>query len=267
MNNLPTASENQQRAFRGGKSAGVVLTDVSKKFFHRRNKEWITAVEDVSLTLAETEFVCLVGPSGCGKSTVLNMVAGFESTTTGRLEVDGRPVDGPGPDRGVVFQEHGLFPWLTVVENVGFGPRVQKRKVTEPQILEVLALVGMEQFGGSYPHELSGGMRQRVALARALINEPQILLMDEPFGALDALTRIKMQRLLLGIISERPTAVMFITHDIEEAILLGDRILLMSAHPGRIIREIRVDSERPRDIGDPKLNEIKREITDLLLDD
>ncbi len=210
----------------------------------------VRALDRVDFTVAAGEFVALLGPSGCGKSTLLNLVAGFEPLTEGRLTFDGGGVSRPGPDRGVVFQEASLMPWLTVWDNVVFGPEVQKvpRSEYEPRAREMLRLMGLEQFHQALPVQLSGGMRQRVGIARALVMQPKALLMDEPFGALDAQTRLSMQELLLDVWQTLKTTVLFVTHDIDEAILLADRICVMTSRPGRITREIPVDLPRPRSI-------------------
>ncbi len=212
----------------------------------------VRALENVDVTIGEGEFVALLGPSGCGKSTLLNLLAGFESPSNGRILFDGAEVARPGPDRGVVFQEAGLLPWLTVWENVIFGPKVQKkrREDYEARAQEMLALVGLEGFHNALPAQLSGGMRQRVGIARVLVMQPRALLMDEPFGALDAQTRLNMQQLLLDVWQRLRTTVLFVTHDIDEAILLADRVCVMSARPGRIIEDIPITLRRPRSIDD-----------------
>jgi len=210
----------------------------------------VHALEDVTLEIKDGEFVALLGPSGCGKSTLLNLLAGFESRTSGDIAFDGAPIDKPGPDRGVVFQEASLFPWLTVWDNITFGPRVQglRRDQYESKARAMLKLVGLEPFADALPAQLSGGMRQRVGIARVLVMNPKALLMDEPFGALDAQTRLAMQQLLLDVWQTLGTTVLFVTHDIDEAILLADRICIMSARPGKITREIAVSLARPRSI-------------------
>jgi NitT/TauT family transport system ATP-binding protein len=225
----------------------IIFENVSKTFSGQTE---IRALEDVSFAVGEGEFVALLGPSGCGKSTMLNLLAGFEKTTEGTLLFDGKGVTRPGPDRGVVFQEAALFPWLTVWQNVIFGPQVQgiARSEYEPQARKLLKLVGLEAFAQVLPAQLSGGMRQRVGIARALVMSPKALLMDEPFGALDAQTRLSMQQLLLDVWQTLGTTVLFVTHDIDEAILLSDRICVMSARPGRIIRTIPITLARPRSI-------------------
>jgi NitT/TauT family transport system ATP-binding protein len=208
-----------------------------------------TALDDVSVHIEPGEFVCLLGPSGCGKSTLLGALAGHLRTSAGQLLLDGRPIDGPDPRRGLVFQHHTLFPWLSVQDNVAYG--LKMRGVAKAQRLkqahELLEQIGLKGFEERYPKALSGGMQQRVEIARVLINQPRVLLMDEPFGALDALTRLKMQEMLLSLWQRLRTTIVFVTHDIDEALFMADRILVMSPRPGRIIDEIIVPAERPRD--------------------
>jgi NitT/TauT family transport system ATP-binding protein len=225
----------------------ITFEDVSKTYLGQTE---VRALDGISLTINEGEFVALLGPSGCGKSTLLNLLAGFEKTTEGTLLFDGETVTRPGPDRGVVFQEAALFPWLNVWQNVVFGPQVQgvARSEYESKARKLLKLVGLEAFAEALPVQLSGGMRQRVGIARVLAMSPRALLMDEPFGALDAQTRLSMQQLLLDVWQSLGTTVLFVTHDIDEAILLSDRICVMSARPGRIIRTIPIALARPRSI-------------------
>jgi len=206
------------------------------------------AVETTSIDIAAGEFVCILGPSGCGKSTLLNAIAGYTNPTTGRVNVDDMTVTSPGPDRGMVFQQYSLLPWKTVYENVAFGPKMAGASRTEAGSIAntFLGLVGLKKFGNRYPAELSGGMQQRVGIARALANFPSVLLMDEPFGALDAQTRLMMQESLLDIWRQFGTTVVFVTHDVDEAVFLADRVLIMSAAPGRIIQDLKVNLERPR---------------------
>jgi NitT/TauT family transport system ATP-binding protein len=236
------------------------------KTFEAMNKSAATEVlKDINLEIRDGEVLCLLGPSGCGKTTILNILAGFQQPTTGEVVVAGKLVDKPGPDRGVIFQEHGLFPWRTVLENILFGPQMLGRrdKDTLTRAAEYIGLIGLAGFEYHYPHQLSGGMQQRVAIARVLVNQPDILLMDEPFGKLDAQTRATMQVLLLDVWEKLRPTILFITHDIDEAIYLGDRILIMSCHPGTITREIDVGLPRPRDyeiIASQKYLEIKRMI-------
>jgi ABC-type nitrate/sulfonate/bicarbonate transport system ATPase subunit len=227
--------------------AKLVLQDLSVIFRRRRGGQ-VVAVEGLNLTVRDKEFVCIVGPSGCGKSTLLRVVAGLNRPTTGAVTLDGAQVTEPGADRGMVFQTYTLFPWLTVQGNVEFGPRLGGRSPEEcGQVARrYIDLVGLVGFEHAYPKELSGGMMQRAAIARALANDPEILLMDEPFGALDAQTRSLMQELLLKIWEQTHKTVLFVTHDIEEAILLADRVYVMTARPGRIKHEVRVALSRPR---------------------
>ncbi|PMR68100.1 ABC transporter ATP-binding protein [Halomonas heilongjiangensis] len=228
-----------------------------------------TAVQGAQLEIQPGEFVCLLGPSGCGKSTLMNVVAGFVKPRHGELLVDGQPVAGPGPDRGMVFQQHSLFPWKTVKDNVAFGPLMAGVGPREAESVSrtFLSLVGLSGYADAYPSTLSGGMQQRVGIARALANYPSVLLMDEPFGALDAQTRTMMQENLLEIWSEFRNTVLFVTHDIDEAIFLSDRIVVMSASPGRIIADIRVKLERPRQaelLTSPAFMALKRECLALI---
>jgi NitT/TauT family transport system ATP-binding protein len=208
----------------------------------------LTAVSRIALGIEPGEFVCILGPSGCGKSTLLNAVAGFLRPTRGRLLLDGMPIVRPGPDRGMVFQQHSLFPWKTVLRNVMFGPLMAGHGSIEAESTArtFLDMVGLTAFVHAYPATLSGGMQQRVGIARALANYPTVLLMDEPFGALDAQTRAMMQETLLGLWDAFKITVLFVTHDIDEAVFLSDRVLVMSAAPGAIIADYRVDIERPR---------------------
>jgi len=222
----------------------------------------IEALARVDLTIARGEFVCLIGASGCGKSTLLRIVAGFEEPTNGEVTVHGRPVTGPGSDRGMVFQDYALFPWMTVRQNIAFGPRQRGLLRTEIAAIadEFVKLVGLERFADRYPSQLSGGMKQRVAIARVLANNADILLMDEPFGALDALTREQLQRELLQIWTRTGVTVIFVTHSVEEAVLLSDRVVVMSAGPGRIASDIAIDLPRPRDVSSPEFNAIRRDV-------
>lgn len=222
---------------RNAKTASIEINQVSLSFPAKQGRQRI--LEDISLTQKPGEFVVLLGPSGCGKSTILNLIAGFERPNSGSIRCQGSPVTAPGPDRGMVFQQANLFPWLTVRDNVSFGPRMQgaaQEKVL-PETQRFLKLVGLQGFEDHYPWQLSGGMKQRVAMARAWLPNPDVLLMDEPFGALDAQTRLMMQELLLSAWQQTGTTILFVTHDVEEALFLADRILIMSAHPGRIVDE------------------------------
>ena len=206
------------------------------------------AVDTTEITIEAGQFVCILGPSGCGKSTLLNAIAGYVKPTEGTLLVDGTEVDKPGPDRGMVFQQYSLLPWKTVYENVAFGPKMAGHSRVEAGSTAntFLELVGLKKFGDRYPAELSGGMQQRVGIARALANYPSVLLMDEPFGALDAQTRLMMQESLLDIWRKFGTTVVFVTHDVDEAVFLADRVLIMSTAPGRIIEDVKIGLPRPR---------------------
>ncbi len=220
-------------------------------------------LEDVSFAVAPREFLTVIGPSGCGKTTLLHLLAGFEHPMTGEIRLEGRPVKEPGSDRVVVFQQPWLYPWLSVRENVAFGLKLaSRRRVDWHKVDQMIGIVGLRGYEKRPPYELSGGMQQRVALARALVMAPKMLLMDEPFGALDAQTRHRLQEFLLQLWEEIEAAVVFITHDIEEAILLGDRILVMSACPGRIALELEVKLPRPRDeaiILSPEFIDLRRQ--------
>jgi NitT/TauT family transport system ATP-binding protein len=228
--------------------ARVELNNISQVFVDPRTGRDTVALENVAFAINPEETVALLGPSGCGKSTILNIIAGFLSPTTGDVKIDGQTISKPGPDRGVVFQEHFLFHWLTVEDNVAFALKLRgdPRASYLPQTHDFIRRVGLKGFEHHYPDQLSGGMRQRVSIARVLINNPAILLMDEPFAALDAQTRLMLQEWLLRLWDEQRMSMLFITHDIDEAILLADRILVMGVRPGRIISEIKVTITRPR---------------------
>jgi NitT/TauT family transport system ATP-binding protein len=210
--------------------------------------EAITVLDNISLSVQAGEILTIVGPSGCGKSTILNLIAGFLYPSAGHVVLDGRPISGPGPERGVCFQEHALFPWLSVWENVLFGPKAQGRcdASTRQRAGAILEHFGLAAFKTYRPAELSGGMRQRVAIARLLINDSKVLLMDEPFGALDAQTRLKMQEFLLNVQYEYKATTVFITHDVDEALYLGHHLLVMGTRPGRIVDVLHVDEPHPR---------------------
>ena len=224
------------------------------------------ALQDVTLAIAEGEFVTLVGPSGCGKSSFLNLVAGFLKTSRGSLILDGVPITRPGADRGVVFQEHALFPWMTARKNIAYGLRVNgaNRSETDIRVNELLEMVGLSRFADAWPKALSGGMKQRVAIARALANRPKILLMDEPFAALDAQTRRFLQGELLRIWQRTGTTILFVTHSIDEAVLLADRVVVMTSRPGRIKEIIRIDAPRPRNENEPAYLSFRRRVAEAL---
>ncbi len=248
--------------------SGIEVRDISMTFTTRRGS--VVAIEQVSLEIPDAHFACIVGASGCGKSTLLNIMAGLIRPTSGTVLVDGREIEGPGEDRGMVFQRYTLYPWLRVRENIEFGPKL--KGVPKPQRREIadrlLEEMNLGKFAHSYPRELSGGMQQRVAIARALANDPKVLLMDEPFGALDALTRASAQRFLTEIWEQHRRTIAFVTHDIDEAVFLGDTIFVMSPHPGRLREVVHVDLPRPRsldDIGTPEFAALKHRILELIL--
>ncbi|HSJ04699.1 MAG: ABC transporter ATP-binding protein [Verrucomicrobium sp.] len=242
--------------------AKLIVEGVSKSFKSRNGT--VKALDNVSLEVGEGEFVCLVGPSGCGKSTLLNLIAGLEMPDSGRLLANGNPILGPGRDRMVMFQEHALFPWLDVTGNVMFSLKL-KPGLTDKERQDVAAyylkLVGLERFAHSNIHELSGGMKQRVALARALAPNPRVLLMDEPFAALDAMTREQLYTDIQRIWAARKKTIIFVTHNVREAVCLGDRVVLFSPNPGRIREQFKVELPRPRDINSVELAAHSTEIT------
>lgn len=238
----------------------LAIEHVSKRFTVGNDE--IEALARVDLTIAVGQFVCLIGASGCGKSTLLRIVAGFDEPTTGTVRVDGRPITGPGSDRGMVFQDYALFPWMTVRQNIAFGPR--QRGLPKGEVADIvddfLKLVGLTRFADRFPSQLSGGMKQRVAIARVLANNASMLLMDEPFGALDALTREQLQGELLQIWARTHVSIIFVTHSVEEAVLLADRVVVMSAGPGRIENDISINLQRPRDVSSPEFNAVRRDV-------
>ena len=242
----------------------ITVENLGKRYV--TNDSSVFALSDINLAIEDGEFVSLLGPSGCGKSTLLRIIAGLLPATEGRLNIDGKSVNGPGPERAVVFQDYALFPWLTVQNNVEFGleargiAAVERNKISS----ELLRVVGLADFAKKYPHHLSGGMKQRVSIARALAVDPQILLMDEPFGALDAQTRSTLQEELLRIWRVYRKTVVFVTHSIEEAIYLSDRIVIMTARPGRIKTIVHVPNERPRDMTSPAMSELQRTVRGIL---
>jgi NitT/TauT family transport system ATP-binding protein len=260
-----TSSSSVQAELQNIPPVKLIVENVSKRFRTvGRNREDVQALQNVSLQVDEGEYVCLVGRSGCGKTTLLNVIAGLEKPDEGRVLVDGKPVTEPGRDRMVMFQEAALFPWLDVLSNVLFGLRL-KPNLTENDRIEVanfyLKMIGLEKFRHSNIHELSGGMKQRVALARALAPNPRVLLMDEPFGALDALTREQLYGDIQDIWLRRRKTIVFVTHNVREAVCLGDRVLVFSPNPGRIVEEYRINLPRPRDINSVSLAEHSTAIT------
>lgn len=242
------------------------LHQVSKVFLDARLGRGLVALNDVSLDIEEGEFLCMIGSSGCGKSTTLNLLAGFESPSRGQVLYQGEPVTGPSPQRGVVFQEYSLFPWMDVLHNVMFSipGRFGDPEAKEKRAREYLCLVGLEEFAASRPVDLSGGMKQRVAIARALAMGPELLLMDEPFGSLDEQTRRKLDNEVLKLWRKEGKTVVFVTHNIDEALTLGTRVVLMSAPPGKVSQEWRIDAPWPRDLSDPGMMRIRAEMTERL---
>ncbi|MES2127552.1 MAG: ABC transporter ATP-binding protein [Pseudomonadota bacterium] len=238
------------------------------KVFQTMERE-LVALKDINLDIAHGQFTCLLGPSGCGKSTLLNAVAGFAPPTSGAITADGVAVTAPGPDRGMVFQEYALFPWMTVAQNIGFGLEIKglgKAEIAR-RVDDLLGMLSMQDFRHRFPKDLSGGMRQRVAIARVLALDSPIMLMDEPFGALDALTRRNLQDELLRIWSELKKTILFVTHSIEEAIYLADRIVVMTYRPGTVKRDLVVELARPRDPAAPEFNALKRELGQLVMEE
>ncbi|TLS17672.1 MAG: ABC transporter ATP-binding protein, partial [Betaproteobacteria bacterium] len=229
----------------------------------------VTALKDINLTVKQGEFVCLLGPSGCGKSTLLNAVAGFQPPSAGKIVIEGKKILTPGPDRGMVFQEYALFPWMTVAQNIAFGLQIQKKEKAEIDLTvnQLLDLLHLKDFRDRFPKDLSGGMRQRVAIARVLALDSPIMLMDEPFGALDALTRRNLQDELLRIWEKLNKTILFVTHSIEESIYLADRIVVMTYRPGTIKRDQYVTMPRPRDPSSHEFNELKRELGRLVMEE
>lgn len=251
----------------GARAPKLVVRELVKEF--RTRRQAVLAIDHVNLEVADQELVCLVGSSGCGKSTLLNIVAGLDTPTAGAVEIDGEPVVGPGSDRGMVFQSYSLYPWRTVSENVAFGLECLRMRRAEraARVEELLGIVGLTKFADHTPDQLSGGMRQRVAIARALAPEPDVLLLDEPFGALDAQTRRSMQDFLLALRRRTRSTALFVTHDIAEAIYLGSRVVVLASHPGRVIAEIEVPfgpAHGPEVTRDPRYLDLRDEIEDLL---
>ena len=247
------------------KKVTLKLENVSKSFAKIETDEVTHALTSVTTTMESGEFISLVGPSGCGKSTMLRLIAGLITPTTGKLTVNGEEIDKPAPDRGMMFQKATLFPWLTVKDNIGFSLKMQgKLKGNEEKVENMIKVIGLEGFREDYPAQLSGGMAQRVALVRSLINEPPILLLDEPLGALDAFTRMNMQDEILKIWQEKQQLAVMVTHDVDEAIYMGTRVLVMDAHPGRVIADIPIDLPFPRDRGSREFVEYRIDILNKL---
>lgn len=245
----------------------IKINDVHKVF--KTPGGDVVALKNIDLTIAPGEFVCLLGPSGCGKSTLLNAVAGFQPPSTGSIVINGQTILSPGPDRGMVFQEYALFPWMTVAQNIAFGLEVQKKDPAEiaSTVGQLLDMLRLKDFRDRFPKDLSGGMRQRVAIARVLALDSPIMLMDEPFGALDALTRRNLQDELLRIWEKLGKTILFVTHSIEESIYLADRIVVMTYRPGMVKRDQHVDMPRPRDPASSAFNDLKRELGHLVMEE
>ena len=247
------------------KKVTLKLDNVSKSFAKNETDEVTHALTSVTTTMESGEFISMVGPSGCGTSTMLRLVAGLIKPTTGTLTVDGKEIEEPGPDRGMMFQKATLFPWLTVYDNIAFSLKMQgKLKGNEDKVEKMIEVIGLQDFRKDYPGQLSGGMAQRVALVRSLINEPEILLLDEPLGALDAFTRMNMQDEILKIWQEKQQLALMVTHDVDEAIYMGTRVLVMDAHPGRVIADITIDLPFPRDRSSREFVEYRNDILNKL---
>lgn len=248
------------------KTGPIIHIGSVHKSFRTNNGGTIEAVANVSFDVRENDFVCIVGPSGCGKSTLLRMVAGLETPTAGEIDFRGQAVSRPRKEIGMVFQEYSLLPWRNVLDNVGLGPEFSgtRRREREAKAMEYLRLVGMEAFSRAFPYELSGGMRQRIAIGRALANDPDVLLMDEPFGALDAHTRILLQKELLRVWQNHRKTILFVTHGVDEAIYLADRIIVMSARPGRILEVVDVAMKRPRERAHSSYGQLSERILSIL---
>jgi len=245
-----------------------ILVSQVNKVFQTAERE-VVALKDINLEIPQGQFVCLLGPSGCGKSTLLNALAGFAPPSSGSITVDGRAVTAPGPERGMVFQEYALFPWMTVADNIAFGLQIkgQPKAQIAATVDQLLGMLSLQDFRNRYPKDLSGGMRQRVAIARVLALDSPIMLMDEPFGALDALTRRNLQDELLRIWAELKKTIIFVTHSIEEAIYLADRIVVMTYRPGTVKRDMMVALPRLRDPASAEFNALKRELGQLVMEE
>lgn len=245
----------------------IQINKVSKVF--STGSREVVALEDINLDVQRGAFICLLGPSGCGKSTLLNAVAGFSPPSSGSILIDGKPVQAPGPDRGMVFQEYALFPWMTVEKNIAFGLEIKKqpKAMIREKVDGLLQMLKLQDFRDRYPKDLSGGMRQRVAIARVLALDSPIMLMDEPFGALDSLTRRNLQDELLRIWTEFRKTIIFVTHSIEESIYLADRIIVMTYRPGKIKKDVTVAMPRSRDPSSTEFNELKKELSQLVMEE
>jgi ABC-type nitrate/sulfonate/bicarbonate transport system ATPase subunit len=248
----------------------LIIQGLNKSFLSERSS--LLALKDINMQVYRNEFVCVVGASGCGKSTLLSIIAGLDEPTSGEILLDGQPIDGPGADRGMVFQNYTLYPWLTVAKNIEFGLKLQKipPKERKQRVCYYMEIVGLTRFADALPRALSGGMKQRVAIARALVNQPEILLMDEPFGALDAQTKEVLQEFMLQLWRQTQTTVLMVTHDVEEAVFLAQRIYVLSARPGQIKAEVEINLDGDRDLtikATPAFQAKRRQVLDLLRDD
>jgi NitT/TauT family transport system ATP-binding protein len=242
--------------------AKIAVTELSKTYLNERTGHLVSALERIDLEVRDGELLCIVGPSGCGKTTLLQILAGLETASSGSMTLNGHAIRGPGADRGMVFQGYALFPWRTVLENIAFGLEIKGRSRRERRDVSqrYARMVGLSGFENAYPNELSGGMKQRVGIARALANEPEVLLMDEPFGSLDAQTREIMQREVLDIWRATRRTIVFVTHGVQEAVFLADRIVVMTARPGRIKAMMDVNLPHPRDVTTPEFGQLMRPV-------
>ncbi|MCF4123771.1 ABC transporter ATP-binding protein [Methylobacterium sp. SyP6R] len=267
MTATATLRTSEPAARPGPGAAEITIAHASKVF--GTGEGAVVALEDVTAAIPSGQFVCLLGPSGCGKSTLLNAIAGFSPLTAGEIRMNGRPVVDPGPERGMVFQEYALFPWMSVEQNIRFGLDIKgvARGQADTVVAGIARKLGLSDFLGRFPKDLSGGMRQRVAIARILALDPPVMLMDEPFGALDALTRRTLQDELLRIWAEYRKTIVFVTHSIEEAIYLADRIVVLTYRPGRMKRDLIVPLPRPRDTASSEFNALKRELAGLVMEE
>ena len=242
------------------------VQNVTKVFRSSENEKPIVAVKDLSLSVPRGEFLCILGPIGCGKSTLLNMIAGFERPTKGRILLEGKPINGPGPDRVMVFQEETLFPWMTVLENIRFGLRFKglSEEEAEEEARRYLSLVGLEKFGDFRPHELSGGMKRKAELARALALNPKLLLMDEPLSSIDAISKMSLLQEILKIWEKSKKTIVYVTHNIDEALFLADRIIVLTARPAQVKREVVIHSPKPRDLLGSEMIDLKKQLIEEL---
>jgi NitT/TauT family transport system ATP-binding protein len=243
---------------------GLILKDISKSFARTDTNEITNALTNVNLDIKKGEFISIVGPSGCGKSTILRIIAGLIVPTTGSITLNDEVVEGTSANRGMAFQKPTLFPWLTVEDNISFGPRMQKNDVNASEVERMIDLIGLRDFKKSYPHQLSGGMAQRVALVRTMINKPEVFLLDEPLGALDAFTRMNMQDELISMWQENKNIMIMVTHDVDEAIYMGNRVIVMAPRPGRIVEDIKIDLDYPRNRNSKQFLHYRTKIMEML---